>query len=208
MSAAQIGYRVRSRRHQLGLSQREVSAPGVSPQYLSRIEQGARARDCVPDSGKGILAPCQSPAIHPGEIAPHPIPVNVNGRRRITTSSSLGYSKKLGLISNASCVDIASGQSAKSLRSRCCTNPSVLRFRFIQQCPSPASIALTSSSSTHPWLASSLLGKIRADRLGHSSRRGQRTLRRRQDHESRPQVSPSAPHRSKAARVGGFCHDA
>lgn len=43
MSAAQIGYRVRSRRHQLGLSQREVSAPGVSPQYLSRIEQGARA---------------------------------------------------------------------------------------------------------------------------------------------------------------------
>lgn len=43
MSAAQIGYRVRSRRHQLGLSQREVAAPGVSAQYLSRIEQGMRA---------------------------------------------------------------------------------------------------------------------------------------------------------------------
>ena len=37
-----VGERIRARRVELGLSQRELSAPGVSYAYISRIEAGFR----------------------------------------------------------------------------------------------------------------------------------------------------------------------
>jgi transcriptional regulator with XRE-family HTH domain len=37
-----VGQRIKERRTQLGLSQRELSAPGVSYAYISRIEAGFR----------------------------------------------------------------------------------------------------------------------------------------------------------------------
>src|SRR5213594_987906 len=37
-----IGQRLRRLRHERGLSQRELSSPGVSYAYISRIEAGAR----------------------------------------------------------------------------------------------------------------------------------------------------------------------
>jgi transcriptional regulator with XRE-family HTH domain len=37
-----VGDRIRSRRRELGLSQREIAEPGVSYAYISRIEGGAR----------------------------------------------------------------------------------------------------------------------------------------------------------------------
>lgn len=40
--AADIGRRLRDRRREVGLSQRELSAPGVSYAYISRIEAGKR----------------------------------------------------------------------------------------------------------------------------------------------------------------------
>jgi transcriptional regulator with XRE-family HTH domain len=39
---AVIGKRLRARRLELGLSQRELAAPGVSYAYISRIEAGVR----------------------------------------------------------------------------------------------------------------------------------------------------------------------
>jgi transcriptional regulator with XRE-family HTH domain len=39
---AAIGRRLRQRRESLGLSQRDLSEPGVSYAYISRIESGAR----------------------------------------------------------------------------------------------------------------------------------------------------------------------
>jgi transcriptional regulator with XRE-family HTH domain len=39
---AAIGRRLRQRRERLGLSQRDLSEPGVSYAYISRIESGAR----------------------------------------------------------------------------------------------------------------------------------------------------------------------
>jgi transcriptional regulator with XRE-family HTH domain len=39
---AAIGRRLRQRRERLGLTQRELSEPGVSYAYISRIESGAR----------------------------------------------------------------------------------------------------------------------------------------------------------------------
>jgi transcriptional regulator with XRE-family HTH domain len=41
-SPTAIGRRVRSRRHELRLSQRDLAEPGVSYAYISRIEAGAR----------------------------------------------------------------------------------------------------------------------------------------------------------------------
>lgn len=41
-STAAIGRRLRERRLELGLSQRDLAAPGVSYAYISRIEAGAR----------------------------------------------------------------------------------------------------------------------------------------------------------------------
>src|SRR3954449_5716670 len=40
--AESIGQRLRRLRHERGLSQRELSSPGVSYAYISRIEAGAR----------------------------------------------------------------------------------------------------------------------------------------------------------------------
>src|SRR3954464_100589 len=40
--AESIGQRLRRLRHERGLSQRDLSAPGVSYAYISRIEAGAR----------------------------------------------------------------------------------------------------------------------------------------------------------------------
>jgi transcriptional regulator with XRE-family HTH domain len=40
--SSEIGSRIRARREELGLSQRELSVPGVSYAYLSRIEAGSR----------------------------------------------------------------------------------------------------------------------------------------------------------------------
>ena len=37
-----VGERVRRRRRQLGLTQRQISAPGISYGYISRIEAGLR----------------------------------------------------------------------------------------------------------------------------------------------------------------------
>ena len=37
-----VGRRVRAKRLELGLSQRELASPGVSYAYISRIEAGAR----------------------------------------------------------------------------------------------------------------------------------------------------------------------
>jgi len=42
MVATPVGERIRTRRLELGLSQRELSAPGVSYAYISRIEAGFR----------------------------------------------------------------------------------------------------------------------------------------------------------------------
>jgi transcriptional regulator with XRE-family HTH domain len=42
MVANPVGERIRARRLELGLSQRELSAPGVSYAYISRIEAGFR----------------------------------------------------------------------------------------------------------------------------------------------------------------------
>lgn len=41
-AAASVGARVRARRLELGLSQRELAEPGVSYAYISRIEAGTR----------------------------------------------------------------------------------------------------------------------------------------------------------------------
>lgn len=40
--AAAVGARLRQRRQSLGLSQRDLSEPGISYAYISRIEAGAR----------------------------------------------------------------------------------------------------------------------------------------------------------------------
>lgn len=42
MSSVLVGERIRTRREALGLSQRALAVPGVSAQYLSRIEHGGR----------------------------------------------------------------------------------------------------------------------------------------------------------------------
>lgn len=42
MAPTPVGERIRARRLELGLSQRELSAPGVSYAYISRIEAGFR----------------------------------------------------------------------------------------------------------------------------------------------------------------------
>jgi transcriptional regulator with XRE-family HTH domain len=42
VSPTPVGERIRTRRLELGLSQRELSAPGVSYAYISRIEAGFR----------------------------------------------------------------------------------------------------------------------------------------------------------------------
>ena len=42
MAPTPVGERIRTRRLELGLSQRELSAPGVSYAYISRIEAGFR----------------------------------------------------------------------------------------------------------------------------------------------------------------------
>lgn len=42
MAPTPVGERIRERRLELGLSQRELSAPGVSYAYISRIEAGFR----------------------------------------------------------------------------------------------------------------------------------------------------------------------
>jgi predicted transcriptional regulator len=39
-----IGDRIRERRRELGLSQRDLSQPGISYAYISRIESGQRRR--------------------------------------------------------------------------------------------------------------------------------------------------------------------
>src|SRR2546423_1967974 len=41
---ATVGDRIRARRLELGLSQRQLSAPGVSYAYISRLEANARRR--------------------------------------------------------------------------------------------------------------------------------------------------------------------
>jgi transcriptional regulator with XRE-family HTH domain len=40
--ASEIGGRIRARRDELGLSQRELAEPGISYAYISRIESGLR----------------------------------------------------------------------------------------------------------------------------------------------------------------------
>lgn len=40
--ATSIGERVKARRLELGLSQRDISSPGISYAYVSRIESGSR----------------------------------------------------------------------------------------------------------------------------------------------------------------------
>jgi transcriptional regulator with XRE-family HTH domain len=40
--ASEIGGRIRARRYELGLSQRELAEPGISYAYISRIESGLR----------------------------------------------------------------------------------------------------------------------------------------------------------------------
>lgn len=42
LSRSTVGDRIRERREELGLSQRELVEPGISYAYISRIESGAR----------------------------------------------------------------------------------------------------------------------------------------------------------------------
>jgi len=56
-----VGERIRERRHALGLSQRDISEPGVSYAYISRVEAGKRIpsvkalRKIAPKLGVSVL---------------------------------------------------------------------------------------------------------------------------------------------------------
>src|SRR3954466_4845791 len=54
--AESIGQRLRRLRRERGLSQRELSAPGVSYAYISRIEAGGRrpARNALPQRARKL----------------------------------------------------------------------------------------------------------------------------------------------------------
>src|SRR3954464_11928735 len=76
--AESIGQRLRRLRHERGLSQRELSSPGVSYAYISRIEAGAR-----PPAGEG-----------PPEVAPK---LGGAGARRPSVKALRMLAHKLGV---------------------------------------------------------------------------------------------------------------